>query len=101
MDVTTAASILEALGNPTRLRILIELRRSGDTGLSVNAIRERLEIDAKSTFSSHLRQLVQVGLVTQERRSTTLLCRAPIDPMDTLVEFLRREAAHPHGKHRS
>nr|WP_071000765.1 metalloregulator ArsR/SmtB family transcription factor [Methylobacterium sp. C1] len=92
MDVGTAASILEALGNPTRLRILIELRSAGDAGLSVGALQERLGIDAKSTLSNHLRQLVDVGLVTQERRSTTLLCRAPLDPMTTLLEFLTHDA---------
>lgn len=96
MDVGNAASILEALGNPTRLRVLMELRRAGDAGLSVGALQERLGIDAKSTLSNHLRQLVLVGLVTQERRSTTLLCRAPIDPMVTLIDFLSLATLHPH-----
>ena len=96
MDVDAAAGILEALGNTTRLRVLIELRRAGDAGLSVGSLQERLGIDAKSTLSSHLRQLVQVGLVTQERRSTTLLCRAPIDPMAATIEYLR-EVTGPAG----
>ncbi|MGU3340776.1 ArsR/SmtB family transcription factor [Methylobacterium mesophilicum] len=90
MEVSTAASLLEALGSPTRLRILMELRRAGDAGLPVEALRERLAIDAKSTLSHHLRQLVQVGLVTQERRSTTLLCRAPTAPVAALMEFMAR-----------
>jgi len=92
MDVAVAASILEALGSQTRLRIVIELRRAGDAGLSVGALQERLGIDAKSTLSNHLRQLVQSGLVTQERRSTTLMCRASAERVAALVEFLRRAA---------
>jgi len=91
MDVDTAASILEALGNPTRLRILTELGRAGSAGLSVGALQERLGIDAKSTLSNHVRHLVHAGLVTQERRSTTLLCRASTDRVADMVEFLRRD----------
>lgn len=100
MDVGTAARTLEALGNSTRLRILIELRRAGDAGLSVGVLQERLGIDAKSTLSNHLRQLVGVGLVTQERRSTTLLCRAPLDPLAALLEFLSHDALRPGERRR-
>lgn len=89
MDVTAAAGLLEALGNPTRLRIFIELDRAGEAGMSVGALQECLAIDAKSTLSNHLRQLVHAGLVTQERRSTTLLCRACSPPMADLIDFLR------------
>jgi len=95
MDASTAASLLEAMGNPVRLRALIELRRAGDAGLSVGALQERLGIDAKSTLSNHLRQLVHAGLVTQERRSTVLLCRAPVGPLAELVDFLTQAALNP------
>ncbi|MBE7201430.1 MAG: winged helix-turn-helix transcriptional regulator [Parafilimonas terrae] len=95
MDASTAASLLEAMGNPVRLRALIELRRAGDAGLSVGALQERLGIDAKSTLSNHLRQLVHAGLVTQERRSTVLLCRAPAGPLAGLVDYLTRAALTP------
>jgi len=88
MDVATAASLFEALGSSARLRVLIELRQAGDTGLSVGTLQERLGIEAKSTLSNHLRQLVHAGLITQERRSTVLLCRAPADPLAELLDFL-------------
>ena len=35
--------------------------------------------------------LVLVGLVTQERQATTLLCRANYDVMHSLIEFLVAE----------
>jgi ArsR family transcriptional regulator len=95
MDIDAAASLLEALGSPVRLRILIELRHAGDAGLSVGALQERLGIDAKSTLSNHLRQLVHAGLVTQERRSTTLLCRAPTAPVADLLGYLGQLALRP------
>lgn len=97
MDIDSAASLLEALGSPARLRILIELRQAGESGMPVGALQERLGIDAKSTLSNHLRQLVHAGLVTQERRSTTLLCRASTGPVAQLLDFLARVAPPPDG----
>lgn len=97
MDIDYAAGLLEALGSPVRLRILIELRQAGEAGMSVGMLQERLGIDAKSTLSNHLRQLVHAGLVTRERRSTTLVCRAPTGPVKQLADFLAGVALRSDG----
>ena len=75
MNIEEAARQLEALGNPTRLRLYRVLVRAGHGGLPVNQVQERLGIPA-STLSHHLQRLVQNGLVSQERQATTLICRA-------------------------
>ncbi|GGK43624.1 ArsR/SmtB family transcription factor [Salinarimonas ramus] len=91
MDTTTIiAKRLEALGNPTRLGIYRALVRAGDAGLAVGALQERLGTPA-STLSHHLRTLVGVALVTQERHGTTLICRANYPVMNGLVAFLSEE----------
>jgi len=91
MDTTiVTAKRLEALGNPTRLSIYRALVRAGDNGLAVGGLQERLGIPA-STLSHHLRTLVGVDLVTQERQGTTLICRANCAVMTDLVGFLFRE----------
>ncbi len=90
MKVNEAASRLEALGNPTRLRIYRALVRAGDPGLSVGKLQSRLSVPA-STLSHHLKTLIIVGLITQEREATTLLCRANYSVMRGLVEFLVAE----------
>ena len=82
-----AAARLEALGNPTRLAIYRLLVRAGDSGLPVGELQRRLEA-AASTLSHHLRTLVVVGLVSQERRKTTLVCRANYEVMRGLISFL-------------
>src|SRR5437762_2265549 len=82
-----AAARLEALGNPTRLAIYRLLVRAGDGGLPVGELQRRLDA-AASTLSHHLRMLVVVGLVSQERRKTTLVCRANYDTMKGLISFL-------------
>lgn len=91
MDTTLViAKRLEALGNPTRLSIYRALVRAGMNGLAVGGLQERLAVPA-STLSHHLRTLVAVDLVTQERQGTTLICRANFAVMSGLVGFLVRE----------
>ena len=84
------AARLEALGNPTRLKVYHMLVRAGDDGLAVGHLQERLAI-AASTLSHHLRGLMTAGLVHQERRKTTLICRANYAVMQDLVAFLADE----------
>jgi ArsR family transcriptional regulator len=90
MKIDEAAERLEALGNPTRLKIYRMLVRAGDPGLSVGKLQSRLSIPA-STLSHHLKTLIIVGLVSQERDATTLICRANYPVMRGLVEFLVAE----------
>jgi DNA-binding transcriptional ArsR family regulator len=87
MKIEEAASRLEALGNPTRLRIYRMLVKAGDPGLPVGKLQSRLSIPA-STLSHHVKTLVITGLVTQERDATTLICRANYSVMRGLVGFL-------------
>ena len=87
MKIDEAASRLEALGNPTRLRIYRTLVKAGDPGLPVGKLQSRLAVPA-STLSHHLKTLLVTGLITQERDATTLICRANYSMMRGLVGFL-------------
>ena len=87
MQLDDAAAHLEALGNPTRLKIYRALVRAGGDGLSVGKLLNKVPI-APSTLSHHLKALVTVGLVTQTREATTLVCHANYDVMRDLVGFL-------------
>ena len=78
MKLDDAAARLEALGNPTRLKIYRTLVRAGEEGMAVGRLQERLDI-AASTLSHHLKALVGVGLVTQTREGTTLICHTNYD----------------------
>ena len=90
MNIETAASQLEALGNPTRLSIYRTLVRAGDNGLPVGKLQLKLDI-AASTLSHHIRKLVEVNLVSQERHATTLICRANYTSMNGLIGYLSDE----------
>jgi ArsR family transcriptional regulator, arsenate/arsenite/antimonite-responsive transcriptional repressor len=90
MKIQDTAARLEALGNPTRLAIYRLLVRAGDSGVSVGKIQQKLDL-AGSTLSHHLKALVIVGLVRQDREGTTLFCRANYSVMQALVDFLVAE----------
>ena len=90
MKLDQAASRLEALGNSTRLKVYRALVRAGRAGLPVGRLQERLKIPA-STLSHHIKTLVAVGLVSQVREGTTLVCHAEYAVMRGLVGFLVAE----------
>jgi len=87
MKIEDAAAHLEALGNPTRLKIYRALVRAGKAGLAVGQLQEKLKI-APSTLSHHIRSLMMTGLITQVRDSTTLVCHANYSLMRSIVGFL-------------
>ena len=94
----TAASRLEALGNPTRLAIYRLLVRAGDEGRPVGQIQSALDVPA-STLSHHLKHLEIAGLVRRRRQGVTHFCSANYPAMDELIGFLTDECcadARPH-----
>jgi ArsR family transcriptional regulator, arsenate/arsenite/antimonite-responsive transcriptional repressor len=96
MKIDDAAARLEALGNPTRLRIYRALVRAGGAGMSVGKLQTKLEL-AGSTLSHHLKAMIAVGLIVQERQATTLICRANYDVMRGIVDFLVEECCVESG----
>ena len=96
MNIETAAAQLEALGNPTRLTIYRTLVRAGGNGLPVGKLQLKLDI-AASTLSHHIRKLVEVRLVSQERQATTLICRANYASMNGLIGYLSDECCADEG----
>lgn len=87
MNLEKAAKQLEALGNPTRLEIYRDLIQAGHQGRHVGEVRKKLDIPA-STLSHHISRLVHADLITQERVSRSLVCRADFTNMDALMVFL-------------
>lgn len=78
---------LAALAQSMRLQIFRLLVVGGKTGLTPSAISEALNVPA-TTLSFHLKELMNAGLVTQERDGRYLIYRASFDQMNGLLEFL-------------
>jgi len=96
MSLDDAATYIEALGNPTRLKIYRTLVRAGEPGLSVTDLNARVG-GALSTFSHHLHRLIQVELVQQQREGTTLRCRTNYRLMREIMSFLSSECCVEAG----
>jgi ArsR family transcriptional regulator len=90
MTLDQAAALLAQLGNRARLEILRLLVRAGPEGLTVGEIQASLRLPA-STLAFHMRGLVSVGIVRQERQGRVVLCRPCFDVLDEVTTFLRSE----------
>lgn len=90
MKLDDAAARLEALGNPTRLKIYRTLVRAGAEGMPVGRLQTKLDA-AASTLSHHIKSLVIVGLVTQVRDGATLVCHANYEVMRELLGFMAEQ----------
>ena len=82
--------MLSQLGNETRLKIVRELVRAGNSGLSVGEIKQTLAIP-DSTLSHHLSHLRNAGLIWQEREKTVLRCYVDFTKIDHIIKFLTEE----------
>ncbi|MGH8208361.1 MAG: ArsR/SmtB family transcription factor [Steroidobacteraceae bacterium] len=87
MKLEIAAGQLGALGSPVRLKIYRALIRAGDAGLPCGTLQAKVNV-AASTLSHHIRHLKAAGLISQERQSTSLICRANYPAMQVLVGYL-------------
>lgn len=90
MNVEDASRQLAVLGSPTRLEIYRLLVKAGAEGAPVGTLQEVLGIPG-STLSHHIGKLVVAGLVTQDRESRILRCRADYRRMQALIDFLQDE----------
>jgi DNA-binding transcriptional ArsR family regulator len=96
MKLETAAQQLASLGNPIRLKLYRALVRAGEEGCACGVLQDKLGIPA-STLSHHIKQLVETGLVYQERVGTTLICHANYPSMEKLVGYLVDECCAESG----
>jgi len=90
LDYDTAALLLGELGNQTRLKIVRELVRAGNSGMPVGDIQRILEVP-HSTLSHHLNHLKSAGMIRQKREGTVLRCFVDFDKIDRIVRFLTEE----------
>ena len=87
MEQNEVIKALAALAQPVRLQVFRSLVVAGDVGLTPGTLAESLEIPA-NTLSFHLKELVNAGLVTQERMSRNLIYRAAYEQMNGVIAYL-------------
>lgn len=78
---------LAALAQPSRLQAFRALVVAGREGMTPGALTEQLELPA-ATLSFHLKELMNAGLISQERDGRHLIYRAEFRRMDGLLAYL-------------
>jgi ArsR family transcriptional regulator, arsenate/arsenite/antimonite-responsive transcriptional repressor len=87
MESKDVIKALAALAQPLRLQVFRALVVVGQQGLTPGAMQEALGV-APATLSFHLKELVNAGLVTQERASRNLIYRAAYAQMNGVLAYL-------------
>ncbi len=87
MDEAAAVAALAALAQGMRLRVFRALVGAGPRGLTPGALSATLGVPA-STLSFHLKELMQAGLVSQQRAGRHLIYRPAIARMTALMGYL-------------
>lgn len=87
MEENDIVRTLAALAHPARLQVFRALVVVGQPGLTPGTMAEALASPA-ATLSFHLKELVQAGLVTQERSGRNIVYRAAYDRMNAVLGYL-------------
>jgi DNA-binding transcriptional ArsR family regulator len=87
MKESTALKALAALSQAHRLRVFRALVVAGKAGSTPSAIAKRFTL-APATLSFHLKELMNAGLITQERDGRSLIYRADFQRMNDLLAYL-------------
>lgn len=87
MEEQDVIRALAALAQTVRLQVFRLLVVGGKTGLTPGAISEALDVPA-TTLSFHLKELMNAGIVSQERDGRYLIYRAAFDQMNALLGYL-------------
>jgi DNA-binding transcriptional ArsR family regulator len=95
MSAPHALAALAALGQPTRLGIFRLLMGAEPDGLPAGAIAEKIGCP-HNTLSSHLSILARSGLVRGMRDGRSIIYRADVDAIRTLVGFLVNDCCGGH-----
>jgi len=90
---------LSGLASPVRLKVMRMLLKAGDAGLTASEIAHDTNLEA-STLSSHLAQLLTVGLIIREKRGRYMVYAAAPGALAELrgfIETLEKSAGDPRA----
>lgn len=90
MDLKSATGALSALSHPTRLETFRLLVRHEPDGLPAGEIARQLDVP-QNTMSAHLAVLARAGLATGERHSRSIVYRADLEGLRTLMLYLLKD----------
>jgi len=93
MEERNVTKALSALAQPNRLQIFRALVITGKEGATPGALADALGVPA-ATLSFHLKELLNAGLVSQERNGRNLIYRAEYEQMNGVLSYLTENCCH-------
>lgn len=90
MDNETTILAFAALAQGTRLEAFRLLVKHEPAGLPAGELARRLAVP-HNTMSAHLSALTRAGLVRSERQSRSIIYRARLDQLRSVVSFLLKD----------
>jgi DNA-binding transcriptional ArsR family regulator len=90
-----ALAAFAALGQPTRMEVVRLLMRSEPDGMAAGALAEALECP-QNTLSTHLSILARSGLINGARSGRSVIYRADIAAIRSLVNFIVHDCCDGH-----
>jgi len=96
MDEKDVVRALAALAHPLRLKVFRALVVAGPRGMTPGVMSEGSGIPP-ATLSFHLKELMNAGLVTQERLGRNLVYRAAFEQMNALLGYLTENCCQGEG----
>lgn len=100
MDIELATNALKALAHETRLRIFRRLVQAGPEGLCVADLASHLNAEANGSFSFHLKELSNAGLIRNRQEGRFIYYIANYPAMNELLGYLTEHccAGEPCGE---
>lgn len=86
----SSAQRFAALGHEHRLELFQTLVKAGDAGMTVGELQARIGCPA-STLAFHLRELVNSGLVTQEKEGRSVHSRVDFKVLNEVLQFVKQD----------
>jgi DNA-binding transcriptional ArsR family regulator len=93
MEEKDIVKALAALAQPNRLQIFRSLVVAGKEGARPGALADALQVPA-ATLSFHLKELLNAGLVSQERMGRHLIYRTEYACMNAVLSYLTNNCCH-------
>jgi ArsR family transcriptional regulator, arsenate/arsenite/antimonite-responsive transcriptional repressor len=87
MEEKDVVKALAALAQPNRLQVFRSLVLAGQTGATPSALGEHLGVP-NATLSFHLKELMNAGLISQERHGRNLIYRVAFGQMNGVLAYL-------------
>jgi DNA-binding transcriptional ArsR family regulator len=100
MDTELATTALKALAHETRLRVYRRLVQAGSNGLPVADLAAAVGAEPNGSFSFHLKELSNAGLIRSRQESRFIFYSADYPAMNELLGFLTEHccAGQPCGE---